>query len=237
MFITTRGIVLRTYPFRDKKLIVKIFTKDDGLVSCVVRRNKSQIILSELLTIAEITYKKTKNQSLVYIKECRVDYVYRSLTISSNKIQCAIMLCEILNKCITELNSELYDFVTEAFKWLDSQKSYLVGFDCLFLIRFCQIVGISPLQKDSTSMRNCVLDISEGRYVDGAFGEGSNFVPNKESYLIYQLSSMGFSDLKNFNLKLSVSDEILNYLITYISVHLVDLTKLKSIHILKELSQ
>ena len=60
MFITTSGIVLRTYPFRDKQLIVKMFTKESGVASFIIRKNKSQIALSQLLTIAEITYKNQK---------------------------------------------------------------------------------------------------------------------------------------------------------------------------------
>ena len=63
MFITTSGIVLRAYPFRDKKLIVKIFTKKAGLISCIITKNKSQIPLSQILTMAEITYKNSKKDS------------------------------------------------------------------------------------------------------------------------------------------------------------------------------
>lgn len=94
MFITTRGIVLRTYPFRDKKLIVKIFTREMGLISFILKKHKSQMILSELLTLAEITYKNSKNLSLFYIKEARVDYIYKTLTINENKRQSSIVLCE-----------------------------------------------------------------------------------------------------------------------------------------------
>ena len=84
MFITTHGIVLRTHPFKDNQLIIKLFTKDDGPISCIIKKSRSQIILSELLTMAEITYKKSKNQSLFYIKECQVDYVYKSIPSSSS---------------------------------------------------------------------------------------------------------------------------------------------------------
>ena len=60
MFITTQGIVLRTHPFKDNQLIIKVFTKDDGPISVLLKKNRSQIILSEILTLAEITYKNPK---------------------------------------------------------------------------------------------------------------------------------------------------------------------------------
>jgi len=237
MFITTKGIVLRTYEFRDNQFIVKIFTKDDGLISCIAKKNKSLIVLSELLTIAEITYKKPKSQALTYLKEAQVDYVYQSLTINRKKIQCAIVLCEILNNCLNEINPELYDFVTKSFKYLDAHGSYLTGFDSLFLIQFCKIVGIAPLKQKAINMSGAMLDIPGGRYVD-VFSEDirKTCVPNKESYMIYSLSSMNFCDLENCNLDFHLNSSVFNYLISYISTHLVDLTKLKSIRVLRELA-
>ena len=237
MFITTKGIVLRTYAFRDSRFIVKIFTKDDGLISCVVKKTKTQIILSELLTIAELTYKKSKTQSLTYLKEVRVDYVYQSLTISRKKIQCSIVLCEILNSCLNEVNAELYDFVINSFKYLDAHPSYLIGFDSLFLKKFCEIIGISPLKNNTLNMKDAILDIQGGCYVEICSGEILKAcVPNKESYEIYRLSSMNFCDLENADCDVSLNTSVFNYMISYISTHLIDLTGLKSIQVLRELA-
>ena len=116
MFITTSGIVLRAYPFRDKKLIVKIFTKKAGLISCIITKNKSQIPLSQILTMAEITYKNSKQQTLLYLKDVQINYVYNSLSTNTAKIQVAMVLCEILNKCINEPSVLIYEFIISSFK-------------------------------------------------------------------------------------------------------------------------
>ena len=79
MFVTTRGVVLRTYPFKDKKLISKIYTEDKGLVSFIIKKNKDQIILSQPLNIVEITYRESNTHSLFYINDCSAEYVYLSL--------------------------------------------------------------------------------------------------------------------------------------------------------------
>ena len=42
---------------------------------------------------------------------------------------------------------ELYNFIILAFKWLDQAGQNYSGFNNLFLIKFCQIVGIAPYTK------------------------------------------------------------------------------------------
>ena len=233
MFITTHGIVLRTHPFKDNQLIIKIFTKDDGPISCIIKKNRSQIILSELLTMAEITYKKSKNQSLFYIKECQVDYVYKSIPGCQKKISCAMILCDILNKCLQEVSPYLYNFITSSFKTLDSQKKYSISFKNLFLIKFCDIMGIAPLNNANDS---AVLSLKEGRYVsNSSVYNKKDVIPLHESQAIRLLSSMDYSELEEKVMEDGLSSSVFNYLITYISIHLTDLTKLKSIKVLKEM--
>ncbi len=236
MFITTQGIVLRTYPFRDKKLIAKIFTRDCGLISCIIKKDPSQIMLSELLTIAEITYKKSRNQNMFYLKEVRVEYVYRSLTRNPKKIRCAIMLCEILTKCLTEKNIEVYLFIINSFKFLDQQKDTWTGFESLFLIKICHVWGIQPLMDDRMSKEDTfVLNIESGVF-EVFFGQKEDVVvPPKESLEIYNLSKIPFESLASYSITENLNTRILNYLILYISGHLSDLSSLKSLKILKQL--
>ena len=98
-------IVLRTHPFKDNQLIIKFFTKDDGLISCIIKKKSIPNYIIEILTLAEITYKKTKNTSIFYIKECQVEYVYKSIPRCQQKILCAMILCDILNKCLNEVSA------------------------------------------------------------------------------------------------------------------------------------
>jgi DNA repair protein RecO (recombination protein O) len=42
MLVSTEGIVLRQFPFSDTSIIVKIFTRDYGLVGFIVKGAKSK---------------------------------------------------------------------------------------------------------------------------------------------------------------------------------------------------
>tara|TARA_B100001250_G_scaffold331058_1_gene296077 strand:+ start:3275 stop:3988 length:714 start_codon:yes stop_codon:yes gene_type:complete len=236
MFITTSGIVLRVYPFRDKKSIAKIFTKQYGLISCIITKNKSQIPLSQILTIAEITYKHSKNQNLFYIKDVQIEYIYTSLTVDREKIQIAMVLCEILNKCIYESNAQIYNFILSAFKKLDQSLSCNIGFDTLFLIKFCSIMGISPFDNHVPDIENSVLDIEEGRFVENMTTPNNKlFIPKRESLALYKLSKLNFDQLESSYITNDLNLSLFHYMVLYVSTHLTDLTQLKSIRVMKDL--
>ena len=237
MFITTSGIVLRAYPFRDKKLIVKIFTKKAGLISCIITKNKSQIPLSQILTMAEITYKNSKQQTLLYLKDVQINYVYNSLSTNTAKIQVAMVLCEILNKCINEPSVLIYEFIISSFKYLDNAPIYNIGFDTLFLIKFCEMLGISPFNTKVSEIDNVVLSIEQGQFIQNPNTiKNNSLIPKKESYALYQLSKLNFNSLPSYKITSDLNLKLFNYMIIYISTHLTDLTKLKSIRVLKELA-
>jgi len=236
MFITTSGIVLRVYPFRDKKLIAKIFTKKAGLISCIITKNKLQLPLSQILTMAEITYKNSKQQTLLYLKDVQINYVYNSLSTNTTKIQVSMVLCEILNKCVNEPSIFIYEFIISSFKYLDNTPIYNVGFDTLFLIKFCGILGISPFNTEVSEIDNAVLSIDQGQFIQNPNTiKNNSLIPKKESYALYQLSKLNFNSLPSYKITADVNLKLFNYMIIYISTHLTDLTKLKSIRVLKEL--
>jgi len=235
MFINTPGLVLNVYPFRDKKIISKIFTKESGIVSFIVTSNIKQKPLSQVLTIAEITYKKSANRSLFYVKDVAVGHFYRSLTTNVKKIQVAMVLCEILNKCLKEKNPDLYDFVISAFKYLDSNCVF-VGFDTLFLIKLCDVTGISPFHNLSSELTGTVLNIQEGCFSAAEKHiKKEMLVPQKESLILYRLSKLSFQEASLNNISIELNKNLFNYMTLYVSEHLADLTKLKSTQVLKEL--
>ena len=238
MFTSTSGIVLRTHPFKDRLFIAKIFTKECGLISCCVRKNKTQGILSEPLTIANIIYKNSKTNSLVYLKEAHVEYVYKTLSSNAQKIQSSIILCEILSKCLAEKNEDAYDFIINAFKYLDSSSILDRGFDSYFLIKFCQLMGISPLSDKLKSINNPTLNIRSGIFQEyfQNMKKHPDFVPPVESREIYRLSQLTLGELKLQKTSEILNKKIFNYMILYVSQHLADIRNLKSLRVICELA-
>ena len=238
MYINTQGIVLRIYPFKDNKTIGKIYTKESGLVSFIIKKTKTQIILSQPLTIANIIYKKTKANSLYYIKETSLNYMYQSVPYDVKKLNCCLVLCEILNKCAKEPNPRLFSFITESLKWLDCQVVYPTGFDTLFLTKFCELIGISPFNVERINHENLQLNLNEGVFIEniGLDERKEGLVPKHESVELLRFASMKYENLHDYKITYEMNEKLFNYLVLYISKHLVDIRNLKSIKILKEIT-
>ncbi len=234
MFKTTKGIVLRVTKYKDTKFIANIYTRDFGLIGLIVRKTKEQIILSQALTIADITYKHSNNRSLYYIKESSVEYAYADLIFNNKKLNTSIILCEILSQLLTEKNTELYDFVVNSLIWLDKTNTNYTGFINLFLMKFCKIAGISPISLDN---RSCLLNIQDGVFMsnDNTNMSSKFMVPISESTVIKKLRELEFDDLKNYKISSLMHDSVFKYIIKYISTHLSSLRSLKSIEVIKEL--
>ena len=237
MFITTKGVVLKSYPFKQKKIIIKVFTRDHGLLTFMTRKTKSQSLISQPLTVIEVTYKNPRNSSISYIKDVGVEDAYHNLLFNNKKLQIAISLSEILQKCLKEPSSKIYDFIVTSFKWLDTTNDYYIGFESLFLVHFCAISGISPtdnlILKKSSVLQ---LDLQAGAFIQNDIElKYETLAPHKVSVEIYKLTSLNFEQLSEQKMEEGLSKQIFEHLISYISIHLTDLSGLKSIRLLKEL--
>ena len=233
MFETSKGIVLKVTQYKDAQFIANVYTRDFGKIGFIIRKSKEQMILSQPLTIIEITYKQSNNKTLYYAKESSVEYAYTDLIFNNQKLNTSIILCEILSLLLTEKNHELYNFVVNSLIWLDRTKTNYQGFINLFLMKFCKIAGISPIVIDNNSY---FLNIQEGVFqLNNNTNGANNLVPQSESQIIKQLCEMEFDDLKNYKTSSLLHDSVFNYILEYISTHLSSLRSLNSVKIIKEL--
>jgi len=235
MFETTKGIVLRTYPFRENQYISKIFTREFGLLSFIVKKTKNQVILSQPLNVVDITFQNSKNKTLFFAKEAYVCLPYENLLFNNKKLTICIVLCEVLSKCLQEKNIELFDFVTTSFDWLNKTEQKYNGFNSLFLIKLCQLHGIWPYINYKKNCDAGQLDIIQGVFITDVV-DAKTVIPQKESKEIYKLSILEFTQLNTYDLSEELNSSIFNFIITYISEHLTSLKSLKSIRVIKELN-
>ena len=236
MFISTESIVLRTYPFKDKKFITKVFTREAGLVSFIFRKTKNQVVLAQPLTMLDITYRSPKNKQLFYITEAHINYAYQNLLFNNNKINHSIILCEILYKCLQEPNEALFDFIIESFKWFDTNRVSSPLFNNFFLVKFCEKMGISPFNKNLEEIPlNYVLNMADGNFIQPLNTIIKDIVPHDETIEMHILSKISIGELVNYKSSKKMNSIIFNYLVKYISIHLTDISNLKATSIVKEI--
>lgn len=148
MLVKTEGIVLRQIPFSETSLIVKIFTRDFGLVSFIlkgVKGKKSQRgHLFKPINILEFSFFQRENKSLKQMKEVQLLFAPDAREFGIYKSSVAMMMIEILNQTIPEesmVDREKYDFIRHSYDYLINQPLHSV-FYLSFLFQYSIFLGL-----------------------------------------------------------------------------------------------
>ncbi|MCL4138902.1 UNVERIFIED_CONTAM: hypothetical protein GTU68_036935, partial [Idotea baltica] len=123
----TKTIVLNALKYSDSSLIVKCFTKDEGIKSYLIRgilKPKKKGITAayfQQLTQLKIVANHNNKNALNSLKEVHIEHPYKSIYNNVVKQTIVLFLSEVLSNTIQEeeKNEDLYHFLETAFIWLD----------------------------------------------------------------------------------------------------------------------
>lgn len=234
----TKGIVLKTIKYGDRKLIVKIYTNTHGLQSFFVSlgtssKAKIKPALLQALTQIEIETSIRSNKQFASIKDIHCNYQYTDLTQNIYKNTIATFLNEVMYACLKEEepNENMFEFVTIAFQWLDQSHEHIHNFHLYFLIELSKHLGFYPQNNFSTE--ESYFDLREGAFV--------NKIPQNPNYLLpesaQRLSDLLIVDLQNiryYNVSKTERDDLLNNLLLFYRIHISGLHEIKSLAVLRE---
>ncbi len=217
-----RAIVLRSTPYSDSSVIVRMFTDELGMQSYLingVRKKKASITpaMLQALTLVEIEAYHKENSGLQRLKELHVYPVLEQLQLSPRHNIAASMVAECFSKAIREESAH-----EELFRWMQRQ---IVGLDAsdtpgvaalAVLTQLTEWLGFKP--HTEAYNKEAWLNLSEGVFENsrdhtstyanpqtarqlGHFLANGEFEPTLlpgKRYLddllrLYQLHSAGFS--------------------------------------------
>ena len=143
----TEGIVLQSVRYGDTSLIVKVFTRNFGLKSYLVkgvfnRTSKLRAALFQNLNLIHYVEAGKPNKStLGYLKDVQLATVYQSIPFVMNKSAILMYVSELLVKTITEQeqNTALFDFVVRSLQWLDLVERDYANFPLFFTLEMTGI--------------------------------------------------------------------------------------------------
>lgn len=145
-----RGFVLKTVPYGDSGLIVKVLTDHIGAASFMVsgakRRGKSSKAgLFSPMNHVNITYQRKENRDLFHIKQISIHSMYASLLTDLRKPLVMVYMAECLYKAISERHheDELYQFAKVQMEKLDNTQ-HLAHYPQQFLMGLIDIFGFTP---------------------------------------------------------------------------------------------
>ena len=194
MLLSTPGLVLHTTPYGETSLVAKVFTRQLGLRSYLVkgvrgpRSRVKQNLLQPLSCIDMVVYDNPKND-LNYIKELspRHPGYSASVPLSHSATQSALrfFMTEVLYKALREEEPmpDLFDYVEAESDCQNAPATLPI----VFLLTVAHHLGIEPL--DNYTPREPYFDLQEGRYV--ATPTETTLPPALSSLLHTYLSACG----------------------------------------------
>lgn len=172
MLLSTPGLVLHTTPYGDASVVAKVFTRQLGMRSYIIkgvrgpRGRVKQNLLQPLSSLDMVVYDNPKSD-LNYIKELspRNPGMFTQSGNQAITHSLRFFMTEVLYKTLREEEPmpDLWDYVDSTNSQLSTLNSQLPTLPITFLLAVAQHMGIRPL--DNHSSREPWFDLQEGRYV------------------------------------------------------------------------
>lgn len=236
MQVSDKAIVLQNIRHGDKKFILKLYSKQNGIITTIVavgNSSKSKIKSSTILplTLVDIEFIIRQNKDIYLLTEMTCYKVLPHISTSFSKLSIAQFLNEILIKSLKEQsgNEHLYDFIESCLLLLNDLETNYSNLHLFFLAELTKYLGFEP--QNNYSAKTPYFDARSGNFSSisliAPFGLNAN-------------DSKTFSEFLKMNVMLiSLSNSqrqmILNALLDYYKLHLPEFNEVKSIDVLREI--
>ncbi|MBO4812505.1 MAG: DNA repair protein RecO [Prevotella sp.] len=229
--IKTEAIVLHSLKYGEGRIIVDIFSREQGRLSLIVsapRSERSKIKKQYLqpLTLLTMECDVRPQAQLQKLREASLLTPLPSLLSDPKKLSIGLFVSEFLYHALKseQRNVPLFDYVRSSIEWLDAATGPIANFHLVFLMRLTRFLGFYPNME------------SKGDYFDmneGTFGHITD--DNIAATTVRQLMRMDYPTMHLFQLSRQERAEILQTLLQYYQLHLPAFPELRSLSVLKEL--
>ena len=219
----TEGIVLQSVRYGDTSLIVKVFTRQYGLKSYMLKgafnhSSKNRAALFQNLHVVNyVEINNPKSRSLSYLKDAQLALVYHSLPFVMNKSAIMMYISELLSKTINEQeqNEGLFDFIVNSLQWLDLMEKDYANFPLFFTLELTRHLGFYPKANHQTGY---CFDMIEGAFAPN-YPLHPYYFDAESAALLNNLLNIGIDESSRRPLRLSQRRELLDGLIVFMRLH------------------
>lgn len=236
-----QGIVLQSLRYGDSSLIVKVFTRNFGLRSYMVkgaynRNAKNKVALFQNLNmISYVETGKPSGASLGYMKDVQLSEVYQSIPFDMKKSAILLYVSELLSKTLTgqEQNETLYGFIVQSLQWLDLVEGRYANFPLHFTLELTRHLGFYPTP--NYQPHHC-FDMMEGQFV-GEAPIHPYYLDAETSALLHDLLGLGIDEACRLPMDLQQRRTLLDGLIVFMRLHTPVMKEFRSHDVLKAVLQ
>ena len=239
----TEAIVLHTVRYGDSRLIVDLFTREQGRMSVMVTvgkgsRSQTKKQYFQPLTLLAIEVDMRQQQQLQRLRGVELLCPWQSLLSEPGKLAISIFVAEFLYHALRgeQRDDRLFDYVRASLEWLDSRHDRYANFHLVFLMRLSRFLGFFPNLASYSSSPNSQL------YFDLRAATFCTVTPSHHDYLmpedasrVQPLMRMDFATMHLFRLTRAERVRLLEVIVRYYRLHLPAFPELRSLSVLHEL--
>ena len=247
MLVKTKVIVLNTLKYGESRLIVDMFTREAGRLSCMVSipktphgRLKKQYFQPMTLLEAEVDVRQ--RVQLQKLHDAHLLLPYTTIPFSPEKLALSLFTAEFLCYALRseQQNIPLFDYICDSVQWLDMAAGGYANFHLTFLMRMSRFLGFYPNLKDEGGRTKdegrgaAFFDLREGRFCADA-PTHRDFLQPGDAEKIRLLMRMDFPTMHLYRLSRTDRNRIVDVLLHYYRLHIPQFPELKSMSVLQEL--
>lgn len=164
MLVKTEAIVLHSFKYGERRIIVDMFTREHGRLSFIVPlpssakgRMKKQYF--QPLTLLSIECDVRQQAQLQKLHEAALLAPLPSLLTEPGKLAIGLFVAEFLYHALKgeQQNMLLFDYVRGSIEWLDGCTGSYANFHLVFLMRLSRFLGFYPnLEDEERFLKNKV---------------------------------------------------------------------------------
>ncbi len=237
MYVKTEAIALHSIRYGEADLIVKLFTKKEGIYSYLIKgllkskKGKIKTSFFQPLSILDVDAIHYNKNTLHRLKDAKLSYYYKDLHINIIKGGITSFISEILIQAFqnNEPDLELFNFLKKSFIWLDEHSNYAL-FNQLFLLQLTSFIGFYP---DTSNIELPQFNLAEGIFE--IHSQSSFCINNTELKNFKTLLGINFDNLKTITMPKMERLQLLDNILLYYELHIEGFKQPKSVSILKGL--
>ena len=235
----TFGIVLDHVKYSETSIVVHIYTSKFGRQSYMVNgvrksRNKGKAVFLQPLTLMQLEVTRHEKKEIHRIVDFKVIHPFKTIPFNQTKRAITFFITEVLTKVLKEEhpNEELFGFVFHSVKVLDEDIAGLANFHLFFMFKLSRFLGFGI--SGQTESANAVFDLknSEFRHTEP---DHPYFIEGDTLNNWLKLSVLEAGHLDKLELSSIQRKELLNALVLYYELHILNFKSLKSLKVLQTL--
>lgn len=237
MLTKTQSIVIQSIPYGDNGHIVKLYTRELGPVSVLIKGAKKaslRNVFMQPLSILDTVLDTKPNRKLMYVKETKPVSLLNQVGFSPIKSAISLFLAEVLSKSLKDEQADtlLFDFIADSIELFNRSEQNEANFHLVFLIKLTRFLGFFP--NLSSFNKNVYFDLLNGSFTPSQPPHYYYLTPDETQYFA-QIMRMNFDNMAAFRFSRAQRQNILKQIIQYYQLHLPNFGNIKSLEILTEL--